>query len=151
MRAVDFVAETTMKYVEEMPKSQRKKYGQFFTSKETAAFMAGLLEIPRDKQTISVLDPGAGSGILAAAVVDRLETVSNIEMVCLTCYENNDGVIELLRSNLELIKKDSICLDYVIVHELSHLIHGNHSKDFWRLVEENFPKYKEVRKMMKEE
>lgn len=53
--------------------------------------------------------------------------------------------------NLELIKKDSICLDYVIVHELSHLIHGNHSKDFWRLVEENFPKYKEVRKMMKEE
>lgn len=53
--------------------------------------------------------------------------------------------------NLELIKKDSICLDYVIVHELSHLIHGNHSKDFWRLVEENFPKYKEVRKKMKEE
>lgn len=107
MRAVDFVAETTMKYVEEMPKSQRKKYGQFFTSKETAAFMAGLLEIPRDKQTISVLDPGAGSGILTAAVVDRLETVSNIEMVCLTCYENNDGVIELLRSNLELIKNNS--------------------------------------------
>lgn len=52
--------------------------------------------------------------------------------------------------NLELIRKDISCLDYVIVHELSHLIHPNHSKDFWLLVEENFPEYKKIRKMMKE-
>jgi predicted metal-dependent hydrolase len=53
--------------------------------------------------------------------------------------------------NLELIKKDIICLDYVIMHELSHFIHHDHSKKFWGLVEENFPKYKTVRKLMKEE
>lgn len=53
--------------------------------------------------------------------------------------------------NLELIKKDIICLDYVIMHELSHFIHHDHSKNFWSLVEENFPKYKSVRKLMKEE
>ncbi len=52
--------------------------------------------------------------------------------------------------NLELIRKDIVCLDYVIVHELSHLIHANHSKDFWTLVEENCPDYKKIRKMMKE-
>lgn len=52
--------------------------------------------------------------------------------------------------NLELIRKDIVCLDYVIVHELSHLIHANHSKDFWNLVEENCPDYKKIRKMMKE-
>lgn len=52
--------------------------------------------------------------------------------------------------NLELIRKDIVCLDYVIVHELSHLIHANHSKEFWMLVEENCPDYKKIRKMMKE-
>lgn len=52
--------------------------------------------------------------------------------------------------NLELIKRDISCLDYVIVHELSHLIHANHSDKFWDLVEENYKDYKKVRKQMKE-
>lgn len=52
--------------------------------------------------------------------------------------------------NLELIKRDSKYLDYVIVHELSHLIHPNHSREFWDLVEENIGDYKKYRKEMKE-
>ena len=52
--------------------------------------------------------------------------------------------------NLELIKKDIECLDYVIVHELSHLLHANHSRDFWQCVEDNFKDYKKVRKELKE-
>ncbi|MBE6147542.1 MAG: M48 family metallopeptidase [Firmicutes bacterium] len=51
--------------------------------------------------------------------------------------------------NLELIKKDISCLDYVIVHELSHFIEMNHSNRFWKVVEENYPNYREVRKIMK--
>lgn len=53
--------------------------------------------------------------------------------------------------NLELIKKEPICLDYVIIHELTHFIYQDHSKNFWNLVEENFPSCKKVRKLMKEE
>ncbi len=52
--------------------------------------------------------------------------------------------------NLELMKRDLKYLDYVIVHELSHLIHANHSKSFWEVVEENEPNYKKIRKEMKE-
>ena len=48
--------------------------------------------------------------------------------------------------NLELIKKDIKYLDYVIVHELSHLVYANHSKDFWNLVSVLVPNYKELRK-----
>lgn len=51
--------------------------------------------------------------------------------------------------NSELIKKDISCLDYVIVHELSHFIEMNHSKEFWKVVEENYPNYKNVRRVMK--
>ncbi len=41
-------------------------------------------------------------------------------------------------------------IDYVIIHELSHIVHFNHSKDFWNLVEKYCPKYKEIRKRLKE-
>ena len=47
--------------------------------------------------------------------------------------------------NLELITKDINCLDYVIYHELSHLVEANHSKKFWAVVEENFKDYKKYR------
>ena len=53
--------------------------------------------------------------------------------------------------NLELIKKKIECLDYVIVHELSHLLYANHSKKFWECVENNFKDYKKVRKELKED
>ena len=52
--------------------------------------------------------------------------------------------------NYNLSKYDISCLDYVIVHELSHFIHPNHSSSFWDLVGKYYPKYKECRKMLKE-
>ena len=48
--------------------------------------------------------------------------------------------------NLELIKKDKKYLDYVIVHELSHLVYPNHGSDFWHLVSLSVPNYKVLRK-----
>lgn len=41
-------------------------------------------------------------------------------------------------------------LDYVVVHELCHLTHMNHSKEFWNMVENILPDYKEHRKWLKE-
>ena len=52
--------------------------------------------------------------------------------------------------NYELSKYDISCLDYVIVHELSHFIYHDHQKGFWSLVSKYYPKYKEARKMLKE-
>ena len=52
--------------------------------------------------------------------------------------------------NLELMKRDIGYLDYVIIHEMSHLIHGDHSTRFWRLVGDNMPDYKKYREEMKE-
>jgi len=51
--------------------------------------------------------------------------------------------------NLELMKRDTECLDYVIYHELSHLIEANHSAKFWQIVEENCPNYKNIKRRMK--
>ncbi len=51
--------------------------------------------------------------------------------------------------NSELIRFDFTKLDYVIVHELSHFIHFNHSASFWNLVSKYCPDYKKIRNDMK--
>lgn len=56
----------------------------------------------------------------------------------------------IITLNLELMKRDVSYLDYVIIHELTHLIHGDHSARFWKVVEENMPDYKKYREEMKE-
>lgn len=51
--------------------------------------------------------------------------------------------------NYYLYRYDLECLDYVIVHELSHFIEGNHSKKFWMVVDKYYPDYKNVRKKLR--
>jgi len=41
-------------------------------------------------------------------------------------------------------------IDYLIIHELTHTIHHDHSKKFWGKVGEILPNYKELRKKLKE-
>lgn len=52
--------------------------------------------------------------------------------------------------NSELIKKDVSLIDYVIIHELCHFKHMNHSSEFWSEVEKYYPYHKMARKMLKE-
>lgn len=118
MRMIDYAMRTTNDYVEHMPKSLRKKSGQFFTSEDTAVFMAGLFEIPVGKRTISVLDPGSGTGLLAAAALDRLQTISTIEKIELVCYENDPAVLGALEANLQWFARNSSkAIDFKIIHE----------------------------------
>ena len=88
-----------------MPKSQRKKYGQFFTSKETAVFMAELFDIPVAKAELHILDAGAGSGILSVALIERLQAMTQLQSIHLVCYENDcqeiwNGFVIILLSKL---------------------------------------------------
>lgn len=40
-------------------------------------------------------------------------------------------------------------VDYLVAHEMAHLVHMNHSRDFWGQVEELFPDYKMARTWLK--
>lgn len=51
--------------------------------------------------------------------------------------------------NSELTKVDAQLIDYVVVHELAHLVHMNHSKEFHSLVEQYLPNAKLLRKQLK--
>ena len=52
--------------------------------------------------------------------------------------------------NWKIIFAPENIIEYLVVHELSHLIHFNHSKLFWNKVEEFQYNYKENRKWLKE-
>lgn len=55
-----------------------------------------------------------------------------------------------LSFNWKLMLAPPKVLDYVVVHELCHLIEMNHSPRFWKQVEDVIPDYKEYRKWLKE-
>ena len=101
------VIELTNEYIESMPKKERKKYGQFFTSMETARFMARLYNIPADMKKVRILDAGAGSGILSCAFIERLETLDSVQEIEVTCYENDSNVLSLLENNLEYCRANA--------------------------------------------
>ena len=58
---------------------------------------------------------------------------------------------ELVKLNFDLIHYSIDEIDYVVVHELCHLIEFNHSPRFWKFVKKYKPNYKENQKVLKEE
>ena len=62
-----------------------------------------------------------------------------------SCGPNND-----INLNWLLMLAPPIVLEYVVVHELCHIQHRNHSKDFWRLVSAHMPDYLQHRQWLKQ-
>ncbi|MCS6819488.1 MAG: M48 family metallopeptidase, partial [Chitinophagales bacterium] len=52
--------------------------------------------------------------------------------------------------SLRLMFAPDDVIDYVLIHELAHLVHHDHSKEFWRLVERIMPDYREKEKFLYE-
>ncbi|MFY9364690.1 MAG: SprT family zinc-dependent metalloprotease [Bacteroidales bacterium] len=48
--------------------------------------------------------------------------------------------------NLRLYYKSPACIEYVIVHELCHLLEARHDKNFYRILEKELPDWKSLRK-----
>ena len=44
--------------------------------------------------------------------------------------------------NLELVKKQASCLEYIVVHEMVHLIEWSHNDRFWDLMDSHMPQWR---------
>ena len=44
--------------------------------------------------------------------------------------------------NFCFVNKKKEFIEYVVLHELAHLVHANHSKDFYALISKHMPDYK---------
>ena len=77
------------------------------------------------------------------------KTPSNVKVRKMKNWGNckQNGEITL---NLNLAKKDPMCLEYVMIHELCHLIEFNHSKKFKNLMDKYCPEWKKIKKILNE-
>lgn len=55
-----------------------------------------------------------------------------------------------IRLNTELVKKPRDLLEYVVVHEMAHLIAPTHSERFVALLSEHYPAWREARAELNE-
>ena len=51
--------------------------------------------------------------------------------------------------NIQLAEMSPICLEYVVVHEMTHLHEPSHNKRFWQLVGTLFPEYRLGKELLK--
>jgi len=99
----------------------RKQKGQIFTPKQVSTFMANLFEIRHD--TIRLLDPGAGTGILTATFCERILKTDKAVNLTVDAYENNPNVVSLLKTILESCK--------IELEERGHTVEYNiYNQDF---------------------
>jgi len=59
-----------------------------------------------------------------------------------TRWGSCNSVKSYINLNSELIKKPSFCIEYVIFHELAHLIYPNHSREFYNYLSTYMPDWK---------
>ena len=63
-----------------------------------------------------------------------------------TCYVQKQKII----LNRALLKAPIKAIEYVVLHELVHFIHGNHSSDFYEVIREVMPDWKERKELLKQ-
>lgn len=101
---LNYAVNHTAAFLAGMPKKTRKAKGQFFVSAETARFMADMFDLSNIHQTVSILDPGTGTGILSIALIERISREYPNLQIHLTCYEVDSDVLPILKKNLTYIE-----------------------------------------------
>lgn len=151
MNLAEFFYNNTISYLEKMSKPERKKIGQFFTPASIANYMGSMAQ--NYNHTIHILDPGTGSGILSAALIDQL-IQKNVKNIILDLYENNSNILPILQENLATLKsfakQNNVSLRYHIFEEnfiTSHQLSwsGIKKNKKYDIVISN-PPYKKIRK-----
>jgi adenine-specific DNA-methyltransferase len=91
-------------YASSVSQQYKKQNGQFFTPSKIALLMASYSEF--DGDTVRVLDPGCGSGILSCALVEHLITSNPIlNEVEIVAYETDIELIAISEQVLSYLKK----------------------------------------------
>lgn len=103
---LNLAVRNTAKLVREKSKAENIRLGRLFTKKDTAKIMASKFSLDVEKSSYTILDPGAGTGILTAAVIERIcKEAPACKQIFATCYENNPDFADMLEDNLERIRK----------------------------------------------
>ncbi|OPX26636.1 MAG: hypothetical protein B1H05_01985, partial [Candidatus Cloacimonas sp. 4484_140] len=94
---------STFEYEQIQTSENLKEKGQVFTPVLIAKYMANQFDLSYSH--FNILDPGAGTGILTAAICNRIARECNEKKIInITAYEDDKAVLHFLNQNLEDIK-----------------------------------------------
>ncbi|OAL85020.1 metal-dependent hydrolase [Acinetobacter sp. SFD] len=74
-----------------------------------------------------------------------VEAKPDIRLMTMRTQWGNCSPSGLLTLNPHLVKAPAICIDYVILHELCHLVEHNHSERFYQLLSQVMPDWEIVK------
>lgn len=77
-------------------------------------------------------------------VVPNKVRIKNIKYAWGSCSSQKNITI-----NMKLAKKSEKTIEYVVLHEMCHLIYMNHSKEFWHLVGDHMPDYRKCKEELR--
>ena len=141
---LNIIVNNTKNYTETHSKKDRKNKGQFFTSVSIAEFMA--MRASYAAKHLSILEPGAGNGILTASVVKYCIENELCNSFDIRFIENDLQILSVLEATSALIE------EYVLAHQgevnisisTDNYITGNETEQYDIVICN--PPYKKIRK-----
>ena len=141
-----------------IPKKANEKYAHEFINKKAKWVCEKIKETNERKlqeKSIKITDEDIER--LKEIVIEKVDKYSkllnvrpnkvrirDIKYAWGSCSSNKNITI-----NKKLAVKEEKVIEYVVLHEMSHIIYMNHSKEFWGLVSKYMPEYNEYRKKLK--
>lgn len=77
-----------------------------------------------------------------------VETQPDIRLMTMRTQWGNCSPSGVLTLNPHLVKAPTICIDYVILHELCHLVEHNHSDRFYQLLTQVMPDWAKIKNQL---
>lgn len=135
-KQIDAFVNSNSNWIENAVQRKRNELDRYNLSDEELCHLIEQAKkyIPRRVDYFSKLMQLEPTGIKITKAKKRFGSCSGRNSLCFSCY-------------LMLYPKSAI--DYVVVHELAHIKHHNHSKVFYTLIEQYLPDYKERIKQLK--
>lgn len=133
------IEETVKKYSDWIEKTQKKVLGKDIGMKKASAEEEKLLR----KKAKELLPEKVNYYSDLLGVTPTRLTVTGARTRFGSCSGKNG-----ISFSFYLMRFPEDAIDYVVVHELCHIIHHNHSKEFYKEIEKILPDYKRRKKLL---
>ncbi len=120
-------------------------HNRFFIARRHQAEAGALLRAWYTARAEEKLLPRIKAFADAMGVVYHRLLISDLKYRWASCTPKNN-----LNFNWRIIKAPMFVIDYLIVHELAHLIVPNHTADFWNVVAVQSPHYQKAKEWLKD-